>query len=237
MPKLTLKLWNRINKFIDDYKLLNKKSRILLAVSGGPDSMMLLHFFHKARDNYFAVFHLNHMIRKESEKDEKIIFDYCERNSLDFAIERIDIKRMANKEKKNLEAYARDIRYKMFERYARKFKCDIIATAHNADENVETVLLNLFRGTDPLSLCGIPVKRRLGSFYVIRPLLCIRKNEILCYLEENKIRYAVDKTNFDTYYTRNWLRHKIIPDIEKRYSGFSQRIVKMCEKLKKIIGM
>ncbi len=236
MGKITLKLWNKVKRFIDEYKIIKPSDRLLLAVSGGPDSMMLLHFFHKSMNNYFAVFHLNHMIRKESDRDEKIVSDYCKKNSIDFVSQKVDVKKIASKKKENLELVARRVRYDFLLKYAKSFKCNLIATAHTYDDNVETVLLNFFRGTDIDSLLGIPVVRRLKSrVYVVRPLLCVKKCEIIDYLKENKIEYAIDKTNFDVSYTRNWLRHIIIPEIEKRYAGFGSRIIKFSEKLKKIM--
>lgn len=232
---ITLNLWNRINRFIKEKKLLKKSDRPLLAVSGGPDSMMLLHYFHKTFDNYFAVFHLNHMIRKDSYTDEKIVFNYCKANLIDFAVERVDIKKIAEKNRENLEFTARKLRYHFFKKYARKFGCNVIVTAHNMDENVETVLLNLFRGTELSGLCGIPVKRKEGRLYVVRPLLCIRKKEIISYLRHNHIKYARDITNDDLSYTRNWIRHTVIPGVEERYAGFGERIIKIAQKLEKII--
>ncbi|MCX7641826.1 MAG: tRNA lysidine(34) synthetase TilS [Elusimicrobiales bacterium] len=234
MKKITLTIWNKINNFIKCKKLLDVGDRLLLAVSGGPDSMLMLHYFHKTFKGYFAVFHLNHMIRKNSDLDEKLVRNYCEENFIDFVFERVSIKELAYKNKENLENFARKIRYSLYLKYAKRLKCNLVLTAHNYDENVETILLNLFRGTDPDGLFGIPLKRKLGKkIFVVRPLLCLRKMEILNYLKENKIKYIMDETNFDISYSRNWLRHKIIPEIEKRYPGFALRLIEMFDKLKK----
>lgn len=234
MGLTTLSVWNKINNFVKNKGLFSKTDKVLLAVSGGPDSMLMLDYFNKCFKGYFIVFHLNHMIRKNSNYDEDIVKKYCIKNLIDFVSESVNVKKLAEENKENLENFARKVRYKLFLKYARKYNCNYIATAHNMDENIETVLLNLFRGTDPRGLLGIPPKRRLSkNVFVVRPLLCIRKSEIINYLKENKIKYAIDETNFDIYYTRNWLRHKIIPDIEKRYSGFGLRIVELTEKLSK----
>lgn len=234
MSKVTLSIWNRIKNFAVKNKLFNKKDRILLAVSGGPDSMMMLHYFNKTFKGYIAAFHLNHMIRENSFKDEEIVRRYCEENSIDFFYERFDIKKNACIKGQNLEDYARKVRYKFFVKYAKTLKCNLIATAHNMDENVETILINLLRGIDPEGLCGIPLKRKLTKgIFVIRPILCIKKVEIYEYLKENKIKYIVDETNFDTYFTRNWLRHKIIPEIEKRFPNFGLHLIELSKNLRR----
>lgn len=234
MGFITLSVWNKINNFVKKNKLFSKKSRVLLAVSGGPDSMVMLDYFTKSFKGYFVVFHLNHMIRETSSKDEEVVREYCKTHSIEFISEKVDVKRLAKERKENLESFARKVRYRLFLRYAKAYKCRYVATAHNMDENVETFLLNLLRGTDPRGLLSIPPKRKLSrNVYVVRPLLCITKGEILRYLKENRIPYVIDETNFDLTYTRNWLRHKIIPEIEKRYSGFGLRIIKLSERLRR----
>lgn len=237
MKKITLKIWNKINKFIEENNLISGKDKLLLAVSGGPDSMLLLHYIHKKAKYDFLVFHLNHGIRKEAFKDEKIVRDYCEENEIECIIERLDILRMAKDAKESLENFARKKRYELFLKYARKYKCSLVLTAHNMDENIETVVLNLLRGKDIKGLCGIPVKRKLkGKIWVTRPIICLKKEEILKYLKENKIKYAVDKTNYDTDYTRNWIRHKLIPIIESKQPNFGLHIMEISKQILKMIN-
>lgn len=234
MSKITLSVWNKINHFSKKNKLFNFKDRVLLAVSGGPDSMMMLHYFDKTFKGYFAVFHLNHMIRSSSFKDEEIVRDYCKKNSITFFCERFDVKKNADLKKENLEDFARKVRYKFLLKYSKALKCNIVATAHNMDENIETILLNMIRGVNPEGLCGIPIKRLLSKgIYVVRPVLCIKKDEIYRYLKENKIDYTIDETNFDTTYTRNWLRHKIIPEIERRFPGFGLHLIELSNNLRR----
>lgn len=237
MKKITLKIWNKINKFIKENNLISNKDKILIAVSGGPDSMLLLHYIHKKANHDFLVFHLNHGIRKEAFKDEKIVKDYCEKNEIECVIERLDILRMAKEAKESLENFARKKRYDLFLKYAEKYKCSLVLTAHNMDENIETVVLNLLRGKDIKGLCGIPVKRKLkGKICVARPIMCLKKEEIIDYLKENKIKYAVDKTNYDTDYTRNWIRHKLIPMIESKQPNFGLHIIEISKQIRKMMG-
>ncbi len=237
MGKITLELWNRINKFSKKEKLFNKKDKFLLAVSGGPDSMFLLHYFSKVHKERFIVFHLNHLIRKDSFKDENIVEKYTKDNDIELVIKRINIPELSKKAKENLESFARKKRYELLYKIALKYGCNKVVTAHNMDENIETIILNLLRGKKLEGLCGIPVKRKLkGKIEVIRPILCVKKSEIIEYLKENNIKYAVDKTNFDTKYTRNWIRHKLIPLIEKKQPNFGFHLIEIANQIRKLIN-
>jgi tRNA(Ile)-lysidine synthase len=236
--KYTLSVWNKINLFIEKNKLISKKDKILLGVSGGPDSMLMLHYFDKVGRYDFVVFHLNHGIRKEAVYDEKIVKDYCEKNSIEFISVKVDIPLIAKKTGDNLENVARKKRYEFFLKYAKKYGCMLVATAHNLDEHIETIILNLLRGTSIKGLCGIPVKRKISDkIYVVRPILCLKKDEIIKYLKENKLRYAIDKTNYDTTYTRNWIRHKLIPMIEKKQPNFGEHLIKISLEIEKLLNI
>jgi tRNA(Ile)-lysidine synthase len=236
--KYTLSVWNKINLFIEKNKLISKKDNILLGVSGGPDSMLMLHYFDKVGRYDFVVFHLNHGIRKEADYDEKIVRDYCEKNSIEFISAKVDIPLIAKKTGDNLENVARKKRYYLFLKYSKKYGCMLVATAHNLDEHIETIILNLLRGTSIKGLCGIPVKRKISDkIYVVRPILCLKKDEIIKYLKENKLRYAIDKTNYDTSYTRNWIRHKLIPMIEKKQPNFGEHLIKMSLEIEKLLNI
>lgn len=235
MKKITLGIWNKVKKFIKDNNLLNKNEPVLLCVSGGPDSMMMLHFFNKAMRNKIYVFHLNHSIRKEAYKDKEVVRKYCLDNNIAFIYEKKDIPALAKN--KNIEHIAREIRYKLYLKYSKKYKIKKIITAHNEDENIETFFLNLLRGKNLKALCSIPVKRKIDKdIYVIRPFLCVSKKEILKYLKENKIKYTIDMTNYDTSYLRNWIRHKLIPLLLEKQPKLSQHITNIVQQLYKEIS-
>jgi len=243
--KITLKIWNEINSFCSKNALYKKGDNILLGVSGGPDSMLMLDYFAKMRRvkkiNVFAC-HLNHGIRgKESDKDEKFTATMCKKYGIAFLSTRISVSRAALKRRKSLEHAARNERYKFFARTARKLGCQLIATAHHSDDNTETILLNLIRGTNTKGLAGIPAKRVLKSgnghsLLIIRPLLSLRKKEIENYLKANKIPFRKDKTNEDEKYTRNWIRKKLLPLIESKQPKFRKHLLRISAGIQKILS-
>lgn len=184
----------------------------ILGFSGGADSSALLHFLKSRTKNLLCV-HINHMIRgEEADRDEAQAKCLCQEYGAKFLSFKIDVPGLAKERKQGLEETARNERYRIFGELLLKnpeYKC--IVTAHNSDDNAETVLFNLARGTGTQGLIGIkPVQ---GN--IVRPMLDVSKKEILEYCEKNKINYVTDSTNSDTKYTRNHIRHNILPEMEK----------------------
>lgn len=205
----------KVIKFINSHSLLRMNDRVLVALSGGPDSVFLLHFLKKYQKKFkieLAAFHLNHLIRKSADKEQEFCAKLCKKLSIPFYAENFDVKSFAVKNKISVEEAGRKIRYDCLSKYALKFNFNLIATAHNADDNAETVLLNLTKGTGIKGIAGIPVKRD----NIVRPVLCLRKNEILDFLKKNKIKFIIDESNLSEKYERNFLRLKIIPLIENK---------------------
>jgi tRNA(Ile)-lysidine synthase len=205
----------KVIRFINSHSLIKSGEKILLALSGGPDSVFLLHFLKKYQKKFkveLCAFHLNHSLRKSADKEQKFCSELCKNLSIPFYSEKIDVKSFAEKNKISVEEAGRNLRYKFFNEFAQKNNFNLIATAHNADDNAETVLLNLVKGTGIKGIAGIPVRRE----NIIRPVLCLRKKEIVNYLEENKIRFVTDESNLSEEYERNFLRLKVIPLIEKK---------------------
>lgn len=208
-------LEQNIIKFISDNKLIESNDKLLLALSGGADSVFALTFLAKFRNKYnirICALHINHSLRgDESDGDEKFCWKLCDDLNIEFYSEKIDVKSIAENEKLSIEEAARNIRYKKLEEYLKISNSDKIVTAHNLDDNTETVLLNLFRGTGLKGLSGIPVKRDV----IIRPFLSTGKSEIIEYLNENNIEFRVDSTNKQSEFKRNYLRNEIIPKIRE----------------------
>jgi tRNA(Ile)-lysidine synthase len=222
-------------KFIDEQSLIIRNEKILVGFSGGPDSIFLLHLltkFKKKLQIEVCALHVNHLLRgNEAADDEKFCKNYCERNKIKFDSVRKRVKSFSERNRISLEEAGRILRYKEFESLVRKKRLDKIATAHNSNDNTETVLLNLIKGTGLDGISGIPVKRK----NIIRPILCFTKDEILSYLSQKKINYRIDKSNFDSNFERNYLRNKIIPLIKERLNpSLETSIFNSSENFKKI---
>ena len=206
----------KVLRFIDEKNLLEKDDRILVALSGGPDSVFLLHFLNKYSKKFkisLSALHINHGLRgKAALADEHFCKKLTKKSGIRFYSVKRDVKALAQKLKISTEEAGRLIRYEEFEKFSAKEGFSKIATAHNADDNAETVLLNLIKGTGLNGISGIPFSR--GK--IIRPLLVLTKEEIIQYLEFYKIDYRTDLTNLQSEYERNFLRNKVIPLIKKR---------------------
>ena len=240
----TLRLWDKINSLSRRYGLFKKGDSILLAVSGGPDSVVMLDFFAKharRRGIRLYVAHLNHCLRgKAADADENFVKELGLSYGLETVTAKIDVPGLAKKTKRSAEHAAREARYGFLLKTALKKKCSLVATAHHSDDHAETVMLNLMRGTEPKGLLGIPVKRQMGgkgtkSVFVIRPLLAVNRKEIMEYARLNRLPFRNDKTNEDEKHTRNWLRKTLLPLIERKQPRFRLRLLEFSEKLSKII--
>lgn len=196
------KIINAVELFIKKYSLKNEK--ILAAFSGGIDSVCLLDICKKLNLKIIAM-HLNHNWRgNESLTEQKFCENFCGIRGIEFYTETL------KDNIKKTETSAREARYDFFQRTADKYKSRVVLTAHNADDNVETVLYRIIKGTGVFGLEGIPEKR--GIFY--RPLLTVCRNEIERYCKQNNLNFCVDSSNENTKYKRNFIRQKIIPLLE-----------------------
>jgi len=213
----------RVKEYIRVQSLLNQGQSLLLAVSGGIDSMVLLHVFSLLReplDLHLSVVHVNHQLRgDESMGDEQFVKEMCGKMHVPCYSELIDVMSYVHDHGVSKQLAARKLRYDCFERVRRQTGSDAVATAHHSDDNAETVLLNILRGTGIRGLAGIPPKRSQGS--IIRPLLFATRKEIEAYASEQGIRYRNDSSNRSLKYRRNELRHCILPALESRHAGLA----------------
>jgi len=206
----------KILNFINEESLLSKGDRLLVALSGGADSVFLLSFLLKYKKRFdlkLAAFHLNHNLRgKEAIDDERFCHSFTKQNKIEYFSASKNVKAFAKKNKISFEEAGRKLRYSELERIAIKNGFNKIATAHNANDNTETVLLNLIKGTGLKGIAGIPVKRDK----IIRPILVITREEILLYLGKKKIPFRTDSSNLSNEFERNFLRNEVIPDLRDR---------------------
>jgi len=201
----------QVTEFADKYGMLPSGGAVICAVSGGADSVCLLHILKEiAQTRGFELYavHFNHCLRgAESDRDERFVRELCRELNVELFCGFGDVKGYAAKNGVGIEEAARIMRYKFFEETSENIPGSRVATAHNADDNAETVLMNLARGAGLKGLCGIPPVRDI----YIRPLLCMSRDEINAYLAKHGIDHVEDSTNAENIYTRNRLRHDIIP--------------------------
>ncbi|MDO5445861.1 MAG: tRNA lysidine(34) synthetase TilS [Eubacteriales bacterium] len=214
----------RIIDFIEKQSMLSKGGRILCAVSGGADSMCLLSLLKSMEgtlDIRVSAAHYEHGIRgEESLRDLRFVKEYCENSGIPFVFEQGNVPEYAARNGLGTEEAARLLRYDFLERARVQMNCDVIATAHNMDDNAETVVFNLLRGSGTAGLSGIPPVRD----NIIRPLLCMPRSEIEKYLEDNGIPHVEDSTNLSEDYSRNRIRHNVIPELKKIFPSASEAI-------------
>lgn len=205
-----------VMEYMKKMEMAERGDGILAAVSGGADSVCLLWMLKELSENmgfHLAAFHMNHGIRgTEADRDEQYVQKMCEQMEIPFRTVRADVRKFADSQGMSEEEAGRTLRYRYLEETAAEFACNKIATAHHKDDDAETVLMNLFRGTGLKGLGGIrPVRKLSPERTVIRPLLCMTKPEIEDYLKEREIIWCEDSTNQENRYSRNKVRNVMIP--------------------------
>ena len=201
--------------FAKENKLIKKGDKILLGISGGVDSVVLLDLFLKHKDKLkinILLAHVNYGLRKESDNDNQFVVDLAKKYDLPLFEKKVEL------HGGNFEEKARDIRYLFFNEVIAAKKLDKIAVAHQKNDLAETMLLNLVRGTGIDGLASM----RVRSDNLVRPLLFASRKEVEAYARKNKISFVSDKTNEDIAIKRNFIRHKLIPELEKNNPGFIQ---------------
>lgn len=211
---------NKVLKTIKKYNLIENGDKLVLAVSGGPDSIAMLNILKELREEQsklnfeIVVAHINHMIRKEAKEDEEYVRDYCEKNKIQFYSKSIDVQKIANNNKIGTEEAGRIVRYEFFDEILEKTNSNKVAIAHNKNDKAETIIMNLLRGSGVSGLKGIEPRR--GKY--IRPLIECERYEIEKYCEEQELNPRIDKTNFENEYTRNKIRNIVIPYVKKEFN-------------------
>ena len=219
---------NRVTATVEKYGLLEKGDSVIVALSGGADSTALLSVFVSLKEKYnLSIYaaHINHNIRgDEAKRDENFCKILCKKFNTELFIKSVDVPTLAKQQKISEELCGRNVRYAFFEELSQKL-CAKIATAHTASDNAETLIFNIARGASLTGLSAIPPKR--GN--IIRPLIELSRGDIESYCEENNLEYVTDSTNLADDYTRNYIRHNIIPCLKKLNPSFERTALGLSE--------
>ena len=221
-------LKEEILKTIKDNNLINEGDKIVIGVSGGPDSICLLHLLNNLKDTLkitIYVAHINHSLREVADEETKYVQDFCKKIGVECFVKKEDILSLAKQQKKGTEEIGRQVRYNFFDEVLEKTNSNKVATAHNSNDRAETVILNILRGSGISGLKGIEAIR---SQKYIRPLINIDRESIEKYCKENNLEPRIDETNKENIYSRNKVRNVIIPYIKKE---FNQNIIKTINRL------
>ena len=222
IKKIKKKILEKSKKIIEN-NLISENDKILIAFSGGPDSVFLyyfLNFLKKKLEIEVSLVYINHNLRSDVENDLQFVKKFAAENNTDYYIESINVNKYAKEKKKSVELAARELRYEAIENIRKMINYDKIATGHNLDDNVETFIFRLLRGTSLSGLRSIPKVRE----NIIRPILEFEKSEILDFLKNENQEYIIDYTNNENNYTRNFIRNKIFPDFDKINPSFRKKI-------------
>lgn len=224
-------LKENVLKTIKKYKLIKEGDKIVIGVSGGPDSICLLHILNSLKEKLkieIFVAHVNHSIRVEADAETEYVQKFCQNLNVPCFVKKVNILEIAKKEKRGTEEVGRNERYKFFEEILTKTNSNKIATAHNSNDKAETVMLNIFRGSGISGLKGIEVNRQEKY---IRPLIEITRDKIEKYCIENKLKPKYDESNEENIYSRNKIRNELIPYIKKE---FNQNIIQTINRLSEL---
>lgn len=224
-------LKEKVLKLIEEHNLIQTGDNIVIGVSGGPDSIALLSVLQKIQNNIqfnIYVAHINHMIREDAIEDQKYVQQYCTKHNLPCFVKQEHVEKLAKKSKIGIEEAGRTLRYQFFNEVLEKTKSNKIATAHTANDNAETILMNIMRGSGTIGLKGIEVIR--NNKY-IRPLIKCNRHEVEKYCKENNLQPRYDKTNNENIYTRNKIRNLLIPYMQKE---FNPNIIEALNRLSEI---
>ncbi len=213
-------------------ELIKKNDKVVVAVSGGPDSMFLLHLLCniKKNKNYkLIVAHINHNVRKESADEKLKIEDYCKINNIIFEYLKIE-----KYPKENFHDYARKVRYNFFDNIVNKYKAKYLLTAHHGDDLMETILMRIVRGSSFNGYSGFNKISKYKNYFIVRPLIELTKQEINDYMDIHKLWYAIDNSNCKDVYTRNRFRKYVVPQLKKENPNVHLKFLSLSEKINDI---
>lgn len=239
------RIWAKLRNHDRAEGLLKAGDRVLAAVSGGPDSVCLAHYLQKLKSRLrldLRLAHVHHGLRgDEADRDAQFVEHLGRKLGLPVSILQVDVPTLARREGRSLEDAARRLRYGALAREARRHGCNKVAVGHQLDDQAETVLLNLLRGRGWEGLQAMRAVRRLaegrkgtGDVRLIRPLLCLGREEVLEYLLQNGLRFRTDRSNFSDRFARNWVRRRLLPLLRTRNPKVRDRLGGLARSLQKM---
>ncbi|MGI6488215.1 MAG: tRNA lysidine(34) synthetase TilS [Syntrophomonadaceae bacterium] len=218
---------SRVKKFIVEHNLINRGELVIAAVSGGPDSVAMLHILNRLSPELgFSLYaaHLHHGLRAEADTEEEFVVQLTSAMDIPCSRTRVDVRQLARVRKLSVEEAGREARYTFFYQLQQELEAARVATGHHMGDQAETVLMRLLRGSGLKGLRGIMPRR--GIF--IRPLLECSREEIVSYLHDNHQEYCVDHSNYDPVYLRNRIRHQLLPQLQREYNpGIAHSLARM----------
>jgi tRNA(Ile)-lysidine synthase len=219
----------KVKQTIQKFKMLKCRDRVIIAVSGGPDSCALVYLLNLLKRDWkldLHLAHLNHMIRQEEAvADSEFVKNLAKKLKLALTCQSIDVKKYAKQERLSLEEAARKLRYNFLLEVAKKNCAFKIALGHNQNDQVETVLMRFIRGSGISGLRGIPAIREWKGCLIIRPLIELKRKEIIHFLKKKNIRYRIDSSNQDNFFLRNRIRNELLPYLEHNFNSNIKEIL------------
>jgi tRNA(Ile)-lysidine synthase len=222
-------LLQKFTEFIKKENLFQSKDKLLLAVSGGVDSVVMCELCKQAGFD-FVIAHCNFQLRgEESERDEQFVTDISKKYDVEIFVKKFDTEKYAEDKKLSIQVAARELRYEWFHHLIGD-KIRHVLTAHHANDNIETLLMNFFKGTGINGLQGIMKKQK----HIVRPLLFATKEELLEFAKENELKYVEDSSNASDKYTRNYFRNQLIPSIQKIFPQVEENLLNNIQRFSEI---
>jgi tRNA(Ile)-lysidine synthase len=235
----------QIEQFMERHSLIQPDTTVIVGVSGGPDSLALLHFLWSIREEKrisVVAAHLDHMFRgKESEEDMEYVKMFCRERDILCETAQIDVSLYQQEKGLGAQVAARECRYQFFEAVMKKHEASYLALAHHGDDQVETILMRLVRGSTMTGYAGMQIKRPFAGGYLVRPFLTVEKSQILSYCERHALQPRIDKSNEKGTYTRNRFRHHVLSflkeenaHVHKQFQSFSEKLLEDAQYLEEL---
>ncbi len=228
-------LESKVESFLNHHSFNLKNKKIVVGVSGGPDSLALLHYLHherEKRDLFIVVAHVDHMFRgEESFQDAMFVKEFCEQHKIPFEMVRINVTEIMEETGMSSQIAGREVRYEFYHNVMEKYESPYLALAHHGDDQIETMLMRLTRGSSGKARAGIPFSRPFYEGTIFRPFLCLTKDEIWLYCNQHNLTPRLDPSNEKGIYSRNRFRKQVIPFLKTENNHVHEHFQRFSEEL------